>query len=323
MAAYVIRRAAGALPLLAAISIVLFLLLQMTPGGPLATGEGRASGGVSSEQVERLRGRFGLDDPLPVQYVSWLGGVATGDWGVSYNTGRPVLAMIAERLPVTAQLVGLAFLASLLLAVPAGILAAVRPHSAFDYLSSGLSFAGFATPSFWFALMLLYVFTYTLGLLPASGLHDLRVEYSGAAALWDRALHLAMPVAVLALLATANLTRYVRSAMLEVLDQDYIRTARGHGLSERRVIGQHALKNAAIPIVTVAVLTIPELFLGTVIVETVFALPGMGDLFIDAADLRDYPVLLGVLLLSAVLFVLANLAADVLYRALDPRLADG
>ncbi len=319
MGTYVIRRSLQAIPLLIGISIVIFLLLQMTPGGPLASSEG-GGGRATAERTERLRAQYGLDDPLPVQYLNWAGGIVTGDWGTSFNTGRPVLEAIADRLPTTLLLTGLAFGVSLLIALPIGILAATRQYSVFDYVSSGLSFVGVATPSFWFGLMLLFLFSFELGWLPSSGLEDLREQHVGLAAVWDRMSHLIMPVAVLALISTAQLTRYVRGAMLDVLHQDYVRTARGSGLSERTVVVRHAFRNAAIPVVTVAVLMIPELFLGAVITESIFAIPGMGRLFIESADLRDYPVLLGILIIAALLVVMANLLADVLYGLLDPRI---
>jgi len=316
---FVVRRMLQAIPLLFGISILIFLMLQMAPGGPLASGEAQSA--ITPEKIERLRGQYGLDDPLPIQYLNWLGGLMTGDWGISYDTGQPVLQVITERLPTTLVLTGLAFAVSLLIAIPVGIIAATRQYSMFDYASTGLSFAGIATPSFWFGLMLLYVFSFQLDWLPSSGLTDLREDHVGLAAVWDRISHLIMPVAVLALIATANLARYVRASMLEVLGQDYVRTARGSGLPERVVIVQHAGKNASIPVVTIATLMVPDLFLGAVITETIFSIPGMGALFVHSAELRDYPVLLGILVIAAVLVVITNLAADVLYGFLDPRIS--
>lgn len=323
MAAHLTRRLLLSVPLLVGISVVVFALLQATPGGPLASGGEGAGTQLSPEQIERMRDAYGLDDPLPVQYLNWAGGMLTGDWGTSLRTGQPVLEVIADRLPTTLLLIGLAFVISLAIAIPVGIVAARRQHSAFDYVATGLSFAGFATPSFWFGLMLLFLFSFTLGWLPSSGLEDLRETHTGFDALWDRVRHLIMPVAVLALVTAASLTRYVRAAMLEVLDQDYVRTARGSGLPERTVVMRHAVKNAAIPVVTVAVLAIPELFLGTAITETIFSLPGIGRLFIESADQRDYPVLLGILMIASLLVVLANVVADVLYALLDPRISHG
>jgi peptide/nickel transport system permease protein len=318
MGSYLIRRSLQAVPLLLGISLLIFLLLQMTPGGPLAASEG--SSRVTPEQIERLRGRYGLDDPIPVQYLKWLGGVVTGDWGIAYNTGRPVLEVIGERVPTTLLVGGTALLVSLLIAVPVGVLAAARQYSPFDYASTGLSFVGMATPSFWFGMMLLFVFSFQLRWLPSSGLEDLRARSEGFAAVLDTAQHLIMPVTVLSLITVAQLTRYVRSSMLEVLGQDYVRTARGSGLPERTVIMSHALKNASIPVLTIAVTMVPELLFTAVITESIFALPGMGRLFIESANLRDYPVLLGLLMIASAVVVVANLIADLLYGWLDPRI---
>ncbi|MBA3415727.1 MAG: ABC transporter permease [Chloroflexia bacterium] len=322
MGHYVLRRSLQAIPLLVGISLIAFVLLQMTPGGPLAMSEspGR-SGRATAEQLERLRNRYGLDDPLHVQYLNWAGDLVRGDWGISFNTGRPVLALIGERLPTTLLLTGLAFGVTLLLAFPIGILAATRRYSVFDYLSTGVAFLGIAVPSFWLALMLLYVFTYTLGWLPSVGLTDPRQDYEGAAGVWDRVRHLLMPVTVLALASTAGLTRYVRAAMLDAVGQDFVRTARSKGLRERAVVVGHALKNAAIPIVTVLALEVPDLFIGAVITESVFAIAGMGRLFVESANLRDYPVLMGILMLASLLVIAANLIADVAYGLLDPRIS--
>ncbi|WP_163511325.1 ABC transporter permease [Fodinicola acaciae] len=319
MISYVLRRLVQAVPLLLGISIIVFLLLQMTPGGPLVSGEGATQ--MSPEQVAKLREQYGLDQPLPVQYLHWIGGLLTGDWGTSYNTGDSVLSMIGERVPVTLLITGLALVVALLVSLPVGVFSAYKRNSVFDYAATGAAFAGLATPSFWFGLMLLYVFAFQLRWLPSSGLTDLRQEHQGVGAIGDLALHLILPVAVLSLISVAHLTRYVRSSMIEVLDQDYVRTARGSGLPERTVVLHHALKNAAAPVVTIAVLSIPELFLGAVITESIFSLSGMGRLFVDSANLRDYPVLLGILMIAAVLVVLANLLADVLYAWLNPRIS--
>lgn len=320
MADYLIRRLLQAVPLLIAISIIVFALLQMTPGGPLSVGEG-GSNPAAAAQMAKIREQYGLNDPIPVQYLRWIGGVVTGDWGDSFKTGQPVLQVIGERVGVTLTISGMAFLLSTVIALGIGVVAAVNRQSAFDYTTTGLSFIGLATPSFWFALMLVYVFSFQLGWLPASGLQDLRAGYTGFDGVIDRIRHLILPVAVLSLVSVASLTRYVRASMLDVLAQDYIRTARGSGLSERTVIVGHALKNAAIPVTTVVLLGIPEIFLGAVITETIFGLPGMGRLFIESANERDYPVLLGLLMIAALLVVIANLVADLVYARLDPRIS--
>lgn len=320
MANYLLRRVLQAVPLLIAISVIVFALLQMTPGGPLSVGEG-GSNPAAAAQMAKIREQYGLNDPIPLQYLRWIGGVVTGDWGESFKTGQPVLQVIGDRVSVTLTVSGLAFLLSTVLALAIGVIAAVNRQSAFDYTTTGLSFIGLATPSFWFGLMLIYVFSFQLGLLPASGLEDLRAGYTGFDNVIDRIRHLILPVAVLSLVSVASLTRYVRSSMLDVLAQDYIRTARGSGLAERTVIIGHALKNASIPVTTVVLLSIPEIFLGAVITETIFGLPGMGRLFIESANERDYPVLLGLLMIAALLVVIANLVADLIYARLDPRIS--
>ncbi|MFT4039653.1 MAG: ABC transporter permease [Thermomicrobiales bacterium] len=321
MGRYVVRRVLQAVPLLIVISAIIFIMLQMTPGGPLATGEGGGrSARVTAEDLQRLRNKYGLDDPLYLQYIHWGRDLLRGDWGVSFNTGLPVLTMIGERLPTTLLVMGLSFLTTLILAIPIGILAAVRRYSLFDYVTTTVSFLGIAIPSFWFALMLMFVFSFTLGWLPSVGLSDPRAAHTGVDAVIDRAQHLIMPVTVLALTSTASLTRYVRAAMLDVIGQDYVRTAQAKGLAERTVVMVHALKNGAIPIVTVLAIELPDLFIGAVIVESVFAISGMGRLFIESANLRDYPVLMGVMVITAILVVTFNLVADLLYATLDPRI---
>lgn len=319
MGSYLLRRSLQAIPLLFGISLIMFLMLQMAPGGPLAAGEGAVSQ-TSLVKIEQLRESYGLNDPLPVQYLRWLGGVLTGDWGISFTSGQPALEVIAARLPATLLLTVSAFVLSIVLAVLLGALAATRRQRPFDYIVSGFSFAGVATPSFWLAIMLLYVFSYQLGWFPSSGLRDARARFEGAAAIWDTAAHLVLPVLVLSIISIASLSRYVRSATIEVLGQDYVRTARGQGLRERVVLMQHVGKNAALPIVTILVLWIPELFLGAAIIETVFGLPGMGRLLVEAAGAQDYPVLLGILIIASLLVVIANLVADLLYARLDPRI---
>jgi peptide/nickel transport system permease protein len=321
MGRYVVRRSLQAIPLLIAISILVFLMLQMTPGGPLAMVEAPgASGRATPEDLERLRNRYGLNDPLYVQYGNWAVDLVRGDWGTSFNSGRPVLTVIWERVPTTLLLTGLAFLTTLVIAIPVGILSATRQYTVFDYLATGFSFLGVSVPGFWLALMLLYAFSFSLGWLPSVGLSDPRHDHTGWAAIQDRALHLILPVSTLALTSTAGLARYVRSAMLDVIGQDYVRTARAKGLGERAVIGVHALKNGAVPVVTVLALEIPDLFIGAVIIESIFAISGMGRLFVESANLRDYPVLMGILMVGSVLVVLSNLIADVIYGWLDPRI---
>lgn len=319
MGRYVIRRCLQAIPLLIGISILVFLMLQMTPGGPLAIAED-AGGRMTAEDLDRLRNKYGLDDPLYIQFLHWGTDLVQGDWGTSFNTGQPVLTMIMDRLPTTLLITGLAFILTILISIPIGLLSAVRQYSFFDYLSTGISFFGISIPSFWSSLMLLYLFSFSLGWLPSVGLNDLRQDLTGWAAFWDLIKHLIMPVSVLALTSTASLTRYVRAAMLDVLGQDYIRTAHAKGLRERIVLVVHALRSAATPIITVVATELPDLFIGAVIVESVFAISGMGRLFVDSANLRDYPVLMGILMLASVMVILCNILADMLYGIFDPRI---
>ncbi|MGH2558917.1 MAG: ABC transporter permease [Thermomicrobiales bacterium] len=322
MSRYLIRRTVQAVPLLLGISVLVFLLLQMTPGGPLAVSErSGASGRVTQEDFQRLRDKYGLDDPLYVQYFNWLKELVQGDWGTSFNTGRPVLTMIGERLPTTLTLTGAAFLITLCISIPVGILAATRQYTIFDYFSTSVAFLGISIPSFWLGLMLIYLFTFQLGWLPSVGLTDPRQDHEGWAGIWDRITHLIMPVTILALASTASMTRYLRAAMLDVISQDYVRTARAKGLTERVVIGYHALKNGAVPLVTVLALELPDLFIGAVITESIFAISGMGRLFVESANLRDYPVLMGILLIASVLVIVSNLLADVVYGLIDPRIS--
>lgn len=321
MSRYIIRRVVQAIPLLVGISVVIFAMLQMTPGGPIAIGEGTGGAArVSPQELERMRDRYGLNEPMYVQYLRWAMDLLKGDWGTSFSTGLPVTEMIGERIGTTLLLTGAAFLLTVVIAFPVGIYAATHKYSFFDYLSTSLAFLGVAVPSFWFGIMLLYIFNFNLGWLPASGLADLRVHYQGIPKLIDLIKHLLMPVVVLGLISTASLTRYIRSSMLDVMAEDYLRTARAKGLPEKTVIGKHALKNAVIPVITVLVLQIPYLFLGAVITESIFGISGMGRLYIQSAELRDYPVLMGILIFAAALVIAANLIADILYGLVDPRI---
>jgi len=324
MTGYLVRRLLQLIPLLVGISILVFLMLQMTPGGPLASSEAPgATGRITAEELERMRNRYGLNDPLHVQYLNWAKDLFRGDWGTSFNTGRPVFDMIMERIPTTLLLTGIAFTATILVAIPIGLIAAVKQYTQLDYIATAIAFIGISVPSFWLSLMLLYLFSFELGWLPSVGLEDLRTEHHGFSAFVDRVRHLILPVAVLTMASAASLTRYLRSAMLDVLSQDYVRTARAKGLSETVTVGIHAFKNGSITIVTILALEIPDLFIGAVIVESIFAISGMGRLFVESANLRDYPVLMGILMISSTLVIVCNLLADLIYRMLDPRIRLG
>jgi len=270
---------------------------------------------ASVEDMQRVRTLLGLDRPIYVQYWRWFCRVLVGDLGRSFTDGRPVLTRIVERLPATLELTVSALLVSLVLAVPIGILSAVRQYSVFDYAATVFAFFGIGMPSFWFGMLCILLFSVYLGWLPACG----RAPLAGAVTLVGRIKYLLMPMAVLGLVRTARFTRFMRSSMLEVIRQDYIRTARAKGLAERVVIYRHALKNALIPVITILGLSIPALIGGALIVEQVFAWPGMARMSIAAVFRRDYPVVMGVNLVAALMVVAGNLLADLAYGLVDPR----
>jgi peptide/nickel transport system permease protein len=314
MGAYTLRRLLGILPLLLGITLIVFTVLLNIPGGPLSAY--RNNPRVRAQDLARLERQLGLDQPLPVQYGRWVVNFARGDWGYSYVTQQPVTVMVAERLPNTLLLAGVALAVTMLVAVPLGVLSAVRQYSVFDYVVTTLAFIGYALPQFWLGLVLVLVFSIQLRLFPAGGIETLGAPFS----LRDRAWHLALPTFTLAFAAVGFYTRYLRASMLEVKTQDYIRTARAKGLSERTVVYRHGLKNAAIPLVTVAALHLPQVFTGALVVETIFAWPGMGRLFWESATRFDYPVLMAVMTVSAVIVLFSNLIADLVYGLLDPRI---
>jgi len=314
MARYALRRVLQAMPLLLGITLGIFLLIRLVPGGPLSAYEGNPD--VTPQDLARLRQQLGLDAPLPVQYVRWLGRLGRGDLGWSLVSHRPVTSMIGERLGNTAYLMGLALVLTFAIALPAGIISARRQYSWFDHAVTTMSFAGFSMPTFWSGLLAILVFSVWLRWLPAGGMYTVGEAFSLA----DRLRHLVLPLGILTLFSAARYTRYLRASMLEVLGQDYIATARAKGLGERVVIQKHALKNATIPVVTIVALDLPQLFSGALITETMFSWPGMGRLFWEATLRLDYPVLMAVMTVSAALVVLFNLAADLAYGFLDPRI---
>ncbi|MEJ2538463.1 MAG: ABC transporter permease [Gemmatimonadota bacterium] len=314
MVAFTLRRLLQMVPLFLGITVVLFAVIQAAPGGP--EGALLESGRfIDPEVIEAYRERLGVDQPVPVQYVRWLGAALQGDLGVSFSTTRPVSEMILERLPATLELMGAAFLLAAILAFALGTLSAVRPYSWFDNLGTGISFLGIAMPVFWFALILQLVFGVWLGWLPLSGTRTV-----GASSLGDHLLHLVLPAVVLSFRYVAGWSRYLRSSLVGVLREDYIRTARAKGLPEWRVVGVHGLRNAMIPVVSIMALNLAALFSGAVITETVFSWPGIGRMFVTAMMARDYPLLMGILLLGSVMVVVFNLVADLVYGWLDPRI---
>ncbi len=259
---------------------------------------------------------FGWYQPLHVQYLAWVGKFATGDWGQSYAYHQPVLALIFERLPNTIYLMTVAYAVTVLVAIPIGVTTAVRQYSWFDHVVTGATFAFLSTPTFWLGLLFIIFFGLQLGWLPLGGMQTPGTPFD----LGDRLRHLVLPVATLSLVNIGQYTRYLRASMLETIGQEFIRTAWAKGLAERTIVLRHALKNAGIPLLTVAALDLPDLFVGALVTEQIFGWPGMGRLFWDAATRYDYPVLMGVLAVSSGLIIFANLVADVLYGYLDPRI---
>jgi peptide/nickel transport system permease protein len=310
---YLVRRLLGALPLLLAISLVLFMIVHLAPGGPLDVYADNPS--VTPEALAQIRTAYGLDKPVPVQYLLWVKSMAQGVWGYSIRTGRPVTVEIAERLPATLLLGGTALALSLALALPIGVLTAALRRSAVDHVLTFLSFIGISIPVFWLALMLQLLLGITLGLLPAAG-----YETIGASGFQDRLVHLIMPALVLSFATVASWSRFLRASMVDVLRQDYIRTAYAKGHSAAGVLFRHALRNALIPVVTIVSMDLASVISGAVITESVFAWPGIGRLFVESMDGRDYPVLMGLMMMGSVALVLANLAADVVYAIIDPRI---
>ncbi|MFN2377516.1 MAG: ABC transporter permease [Candidatus Binatia bacterium] len=321
MLAYLSRRLAGFVPLLLGISFVSFMVMALAPGNPvdLMTDMNPKASPEARIQLEKY---YGLDQPLHVQYGLWLKRIVQGDLGTSFSRDRrPVLDKIAEALPVTLLLNVLSLFLILVLAIPIGIYSAARQYTLGDRITTVFVFVGFAMPGFWIALLAMMLFGEQLGWLPISGLRSLDYDsMTTMGKIGDRLSHLLLPVGISAVTGLAGMSRYMRSSMLEVLRQDYIQTARAKGLSERVVLMRHALRNALLPVVTLLGLSIPGLIGGAVIAETIFAIPGMGRLFYTAVLSRDYPVVMGITLIGAVLTLLGNLAADLLYVAVDPRL---
>ncbi|MGH7303897.1 MAG: ABC transporter permease [Candidatus Rokuibacteriota bacterium] len=322
MLGYALRRLILAIPLLIGITFVSFLVIHLAPGEPVDNQAGESSTQSDAKLRERLREIYGLDKPLHVQYWNWVTRLARLDFGRSFSPdARPVLQKIGERLPITLLLNIVELMIIVLLAIPIGVLSATRQYSRFDKVTTVFVFVGFATPDFWLALMLMIVFGVQLGWLPISGLRSPTWEYLAFwRQQWDLVAHLILPILVATFGGLAGFSRYMRQSMLEVVRQDYIQSARAKGLSESVVIGKHALRNALLPIVTVLGLSLPGLIGGSVIVETIFAIPGMGQLMVQAVFERDYPVIMGNLVIVATITLVANLIADLTYSLVDPRI---
>ena len=308
-------------PLLLGITVICFFVMHLAPGKPTDL-QTQMNPKASAEMKERLMKLYELDKPIHLQYWSWLKKLGRGDLGTSFSSDhRPVRDKILERLPITITINVLSLLIIIVIAVPIGVLSAVHQDSLFDKVTAVIVFIGFAVPTFWLALLLMIFFGIHLGWLPISGLRSLNYEYLGTwGQLTDLARHLILPVFISAFGGLAGLSRYMRANMLEVIRQDYILTARAKGLSERQVIYRHALRNALLPAITILGLSIPGLIGGSVIFETIFAIPGMGQLFYMSVMARDYPTVMGILLIGAILTLVGNLIADVSYAVADPRI---
>jgi len=318
---YVIKRLISMVPLLIGITIVCFSVMHLAPGSPTDM-ETQMNPRASADYRERLNAMYDLDKPLYQQYLLWVGRIAVLDLGRSFSPDRrPVARKIIERLPITILINVLSMVLIFVIAIPIGVLSAVYKDSLFDKITGVFVFIGFAMPTFWLALLLMILFGIDLGWLPISGIRSLNYDYLPPGMVYlDVVKHLILPVALSAFGGLAGLSRYMRSNMLEVIRQDYIMTARAKGLSERTVIYKHALRNALLPVITILGLSVPGLIGGSVIFESIFAIPGMGQLFYMSVMARDYPVVMGILLIGAVLTLLGNLIADVSYAMADPRI---
>ena len=319
MSRYLLRRLLIAVPSLLGISVVLFTVLALAPGDPF--GELASNVNVPPEVAAGLRAKFGLDDPIALRYLRWLSAMLHGDWGFSFVSRMDVDTLIRQRLPATLLVIGASQLVALLIALPVGVYSALRPYSIFDQIANLLAFIGFSLPTFFTGLLFILLFSIYLDWLPFVFQAD--ISATGWQWYWEEFKQAVMPVSVLALLQAASWTRYVRSAVLEVVRLDYVTTARAKGLPERTVVVKHIVRNALIPVVTLVALQMPALFGGAIVTEQIFRIPGIGSLLISSILANDTPVIMAVTFVSACLVILFNLIADILYGWLDPRIAYG
>ncbi len=316
MTKFILRRILISIPTLLGISLVLFTIISLAPGDPF--GDIALNPNVPPEVQQKLRQQLGLDQPVYVRYVKWLTALLRGDWGVSFVNRAQVVDLIWQRLPTTIFVLGTAYLLALLIALPTGIISAVKQYSLWDNLATTFAFLGYSLPTFFTGLLFILVFTVKLRWLPE--VYTTNIQAGGVSYGLELLRHAAMPIMVLALFQSAELTRYVRSSVLDVIHLDYVRTARAKGLSEPRVVLVHAVRNALIPVVTIMALQIPAIFTGALITEQIFRVPGIGSLLIASINAHDTPVIMGIVFTYAVLVVTFNLIADVLYGVLDPRI---
>jgi peptide/nickel transport system permease protein len=311
---YIIKRLLQAIPLLIGVSIIGFSMMHLAPGGPLAVYTLNPT--ITAQDIERIKQVFGLDQPIHIQYIKWAYGIFTGNWGFTFFGGRPVLDVILERFPATLLLMGSGMALAIIIGMLIGILGAVRRYSIFDYLATTGAMVALSFPTFWFGLMTIFIFSLKLGWLPSGGMFTL----GGEEDILDLLKHLILPTVVLALVLVAQWSRYSRSSFLEVIHQDYIRTAKSKGLSGRRILFRHAFPNAVAPLIALAGIQLPWLFSGALVTETIFGWPGMGRLFVDALTMKEYPVLMGMIMITAIFVIIGNLLADVINALIDPRI---
>jgi peptide/nickel transport system permease protein len=313
---YLLRRVLITIPTLIGISLVLFTVLAMAPGDPFE--ELALNPNIPAEVRLNLRHQFGLDDPIPVRYVRWFTSMLRGDWGYSFVSRVDVDRLILQRLPTTLFVLGTAYGLALLIALPVGVISAVRPYSLFDQIATTLAFVGHSLPTFFTGLLFILLFSLYLDWLPF--IYSTTIEATGIRWVVEHLRQAAMPIAVLALFEAASLTRFVRASMLDVIHQDFVITARAKGLTERRTVLWHVLRNALIPVITIVALQLPGIFTGAVITEQIFRVPGIGSLLIAAIQSTDTPVVMAITFVYAMLVVVFNLVADIIYGFLDPRI---
>ncbi|HEY1293809.1 MAG TPA: ABC transporter permease [Chloroflexota bacterium] len=316
MSRYLIRRVLLAIPTLILISFVLYAIISLAPGDPLS--QFAANPAVPPEVRENIRRSLGLDQPWPVRYVKWVVALAHGDWGYSFGSRIPVWELIKLRIPSTLVVVGFAYLLSLLIAIPIGIISAVKQYSIFDHVATTFAFIGFSVPTFFTGLLLIIVFSVKLQWLPF--IYDSTLQIRDLGSLGSQLKQSIMPIVVLALFQTATLVRFTRASLLENLPQDYVRTARAKGVAEISVINRHAVRNSLIPVVTLIALSAPVVFSGALITEQIFRVPGIGSLLITSIQNNDIPVIMAITFTFSVLVVVFNLVADIMYGVLDPRI---
>jgi peptide/nickel transport system permease protein len=321
MLAFIIRRLFWMVPILLGVSVITFVMLKNVPGDPVSKqlGAGRSGNVVTQADRERLAEQYGLNKPIYVQYLDWLQDVARGNLGYSFESNRPVRDLILEKLPNTLKLSVVSLILTLLIALPLGIISAVKQNTTVDYLLTLFSFVGISIPSFWLGLMILYYFGVVLGWFPTRGMRPITMEPGFWNSVTASAPHFVLPVTAVTLIGLSGYVRFQRAAMIEVLGQDFIRTARAKGVPERLVILKHAWRNALIPIITLLGYVLVILVEGSIVVETVFTWPGMGLMAVDALTNKDYPIVMGVVLLSSLMIVLGTLLSDILYAVVDPR----